>query len=325
MQRRTFLKSVAASGALSLLDAEYLRAKDAMQSSDAAADLVPKRPFGKTDDQLSIIGFGGIVVKDVTPKEAGRYVSEAVDRGVNYFDVAPTYGNAQERLGPALKPYRDRCFLACKTTCRDAAGAQKELETSLKLLQTDHFDLYQLHALTTLKDVEKAFASDGAMKTYIRARKEGKVRYLGFSAHSEEAAMAALDRFEFDSILFPFGFPTWIKNDFGPALHERVRKTNKAILALKAMAHQRWPKGADRSRWNKAWYEPFDKLDEAALGLRFTLHLPVTAMIPPGHWELFKMAVELAQAGALVPLNDQERKLVNGTATESVPIFGAAK
>ena len=180
MQRRTFLKGVAATGALSLLDAEYLRAKDAMRSSDASADLVPKRPFGKTDDRLSIIGFGGIVVKDVTPKEAGRYVSEAVNRGVNYFDVAPTYGNAQERLGPALKPYRDRCFLACKTTCRDAAGAQKELETSLKLLQTDHFDLYQLHALSTLEDVEKAFASDGAMQTYIRARKEGKVRYLGF-------------------------------------------------------------------------------------------------------------------------------------------------
>lgn len=325
MERRTFLKRVAATGAVSALAPAYLQGKEEMQSSNAAANPVPRRRFGTTADSLSIIGFGGIVVKDVTPEEAARYVAEAVDRGVNYFDVAPTYGNAQERLGPALKPYRDQCFLACKTTRRDAAGAQEELDASLKMLQTDHFDLYQLHALTTLDDVEKAFADDGAMKTFLRARDEGKVRHIGFSAHSEEAAMAALDRFEFDSVLFPLGFPTWIKNGFGPAVHERMHQAGKAVLALKAMAHQRWPKDADRRQWNKAWYEPFDEVDEAALGLRFTLHLPVTSMIPPGHWELFKMAVELAQAGALVPLNAEERDLVAKVAKQSDPIFGEPK
>ena len=84
------------------------------------------------------------------------------------------------------------------------------------------------------------------------------------------------------------------------------------ILALKAMAHQSWPENIPESKrkWNKAFYEPFDEMDKAALGLRFTLHLPVTAMFPPGHWELFKMALDLTQAGALVPLNDKEQKLI---------------
>ena len=154
MERRDFLKGLSAAGLLSMLDPAYLSAKERFQSGETPTDPVPKRQYGRAKDMLSVIGFGGIVVKDVTPEDASNYVSEAVDRGINYFDVAPTYGNAQERLGPALKPYRDKCFLACKTQKRDAKGAQEELEESFRLLQTDHFDLYQLHAITTLEDVE---------------------------------------------------------------------------------------------------------------------------------------------------------------------------
>jgi hypothetical protein len=92
------------------------------------------------------------------------------------------------------------------------------------------------------------------------------------------------------------------------------------ILGLKAMAHQLWPRGKER-KWNKPFYEPFDEIDQAALGLRFTLHLPVTAMFPPGHWELFKMALDLAQVGALVPLNDDEQKIIRKIAKKAEPIF----
>lgn len=323
MKRRDFLATLAATGALSALDPAYLAAKEKMAAGTSPEQPVPRRQYGRTKDELSIIGFGGITVMNVTPEEAARFVAEAVDQGINYFDVAPTYGNAQERLGPALKPYRQKCFLACKTTERDAAGSAKELDESLKLLQTDHVDLYQLHAITTLEDVEQAFAKGGAMETFEKAKRDGKVRYLGFSAHSEEAAHAALDRFDFDSVLFPLGFPTWIKAGFGPSVHKRAEEAGKGVLGLKAMAHQEWPEGTKRGerRWTKAWYEPFDEIDKVALGLRFTLHLPVTAMIPPGHWELFKMAVSLAQSGGLTPLNDNERKVIEEIAQKSDPIF----
>ncbi len=135
-----------------------------------------KRAYGKTGRDLSVLGFGAIIVMDVTPAEADQYVGEATERGVNYFDVAPSYGNAEERLGPALAPYRDDVFLACKTGRRDAAGAREELERSLQRLKTDHFDLYQLHALTSDEDIAQAFGPGGAMETFVNAREEGKVR-----------------------------------------------------------------------------------------------------------------------------------------------------
>jgi aryl-alcohol dehydrogenase-like predicted oxidoreductase len=316
MKRRDML----ASDTLSGLDPAYLAAKERLAAGKSAWGALPKRRYGRTTQELSIIGFGGMIVKDVTPKEAVNFVAEAVDRGVNYFDVAPYYGNAQQRLGPALKPYRQKCFLACKTLERGAAGAAKELDKSLKLLQTDRFDLYQLHALADVEEVEQAFGPGGALETLLQAQKAGKIRYIGFSAHSEEAAHAAMDRFDFDSILFPLSFPIWLKAQFGPSVYKRAKKAGMGILALKAMAHRQWPRGKKR-RWKKAFYEPFDEIDPAALGLRFTLHLPVNSMFPPGHWELFEMALTLAQAGALVPLNRNERKIIGEIADTCAPIF----
>ena len=315
MQRQNSFAATSISG----FDPAYLAAKERLAAGKLVGPM-PKRPYGNTKEKLSIIGFGGMVVKDVTSKAAANFVAEAVDRGVNYFDVAPFYGSAQQRLGPALNPYRHNCFLACKTLERDAAGAANELRKSLRLLKTDYFDLYQLHALTDVEEVEQAFGPRGAMETILKAKKAGTIRFIGFSAHSEEAAHAALDRFDFDSLLFPFSFPTWIGTNFGPSVYRRAKKAGMGILALKAMAHQQWPKGK-RHRWQKTFYEPFDDIDQAALGLRFTLHLSVTAMFPPGHWELFQMALNLAQAGALTPLNARERRIVRQIAKDSTPIF----
>ena len=139
-----------------------------------------RRPYGTTGEHLSAIGFGGIVVSQVEAAEAARLVGRAVERGVNYFDVAPSYGNAEERLGPALEPYRRDVFLACKTTERTRAGAAAELRQSLKTLRTDHFDLYQLHAMTTAEDFAAATGPDGALAAFVEAREQGLVRYIVF-------------------------------------------------------------------------------------------------------------------------------------------------
>jgi aryl-alcohol dehydrogenase-like predicted oxidoreductase len=324
MQRRGFLKGMTTAGLLSMFDPAYIAAKESLAAGKPAEGPLERRAYGRTRERLSIIGFGGILVMNTGPKEASDLVAKAVDRGVNYFDVAPSYGNAQDCLGPALKPHRQKVFLACKTLKRDAAGAGEELEASLKTLQTDHFDLYQLHAFTKVEEVRQVFAPGGAMETFLKAKKDGKIRHIGFSAHDEKAALAAQDRFDFDSILFPLSFPTWVKGEFGHAAHKKAREAGRGILALKAMARQKWPESIkpEKRRWNKAWYEPFDDIDKVALGLRFTLHLPVTAMLTPGHWELLKMALDLAQAGALTPLNDNERKLAQEIAGQSDPIFG---
>ncbi|HEV8638824.1 MAG TPA: aldo/keto reductase [Chloroflexota bacterium] len=284
------------------------------------------RTLGRTGARLSVIGYGGILCTQVEQTEADRHVASAVDRGVTYFDVAPSYGNgeAEEKLGPALDPYRRGVFLACKTGKRDAAGARAELEQSLRRLRTDHFDLYQLHAMTTPQDVEQVFAPGGAMEVLRAAREQGQTRFLGFSAHSVEAAVALLERFPFDSVLAPFNFSTFYKGNFGPQIVEAAQRAGAGLLALKGMARTKWPEGLPREQrtWPKCWYEPIADQGLASLALRFTLGLPVTAAIPPGHHELWEMALEVASEPT--PLTPAEEVRLRAAAEETDPIFRAA-
>ena len=280
---------------------------------------IEKRSLGKTGEMLSVIGFGGIVVMNASPEEASKVVKLAIDTGINYFDVAPSYGDAELKLGPALEPYRKNVFLACKTTERTKDKARAELEQSLKNLRTDHVDLYQLHAVTTLKDVEAILSPGGALETFIEAKKEGKTRFIGFSAHSVEAAMALMSRFDFDTILFPVNFTTWNAGNFGPQVLARAQEKKMGILALKSMAKGPWPEGADRSKYPKCWYEPLSTPEDIRMGLRFTLSHPVTAAIPPGDAGLFKIALSLSDK--LDPLKKAEIKQIRERGEDGVPLF----
>jgi predicted aldo/keto reductase-like oxidoreductase len=280
---------------------------------------IEKRSLGRTGEMLSRIGFGGILVRDATPGEASAVVKLAIDSGINYFDVAPTYGDAEIKLGPALEPYRKGVFLACKTTKRSRNESRAELEQSLKNLRTDHFDLYQFHAVTTLQDVDTIHAPGGAMETFLEARKEGKIRFIGFSAHSVEAAMAMMDRFDFDTILFPINFATWHAGNFGPQVLDRAQQKKMGILALKAMAKSPWPKGAENKKYPKCWYEPLTSPEDIRMGLRFTLSHPVTAALTPGEQELFKIALNVSDS--LKPLKKNEMQAIKEKALNVNPLF----
>ncbi len=212
MKRREFLKQAGLTAA-AVASTTQLKAATPTQP-------IARRTLGKTGEKLSIIGFGGIVVMNEETGAANNIVAEAVDRGINYFDVAPSYGNAQERLGPALAPYRKNCFLACKTDGRMKDDSRADLENSLKLLKTDHVDLYQFHALTKMTDLDKVLGPGGAMETMEAAKKEGKIRYIGFSVHSAETALAAMDRYQFDTILFPVNWVLFTQAGFGPQILE---------------------------------------------------------------------------------------------------------
>jgi len=327
MKRREFIKkSTVAAGSITVSKMlQGTSVADELQRSSYSTNpaRLPQREYGKTGVKLSIIGFGGIVVKDAEQQHANHVVAEAIEKGVNYFDVAPTYGDAELKLGPALEPYRKKVFLACKTVQRKREGAAAELKESLKRLRPDYFDLYQLHAITDVKkDVDTVFAKGGAMEVFIEARKQGQIRYLGFSAHSEEAALAAMERFDFDSILFPINFVTFYKGNFGPKVIAAAKSKGVARLALKSLAQQRWPQGdPSRKEYPKCWYQPLTEREEARLGLYFTLSQPVTAAIPPGEESLFRMAVDLAMNLKPISINDLEKVK---QMTESLnPIFQA--
>lgn len=277
-----------------------------------------KRTLGKTGIVASVVGFGGIIVMNETTEASAIAVAEAIDRGVNYFDVAPSYGNAEEMLGPALAPYRDDVYLACKTGERKAEGAEEELNASLKKLHTDHFDVYQLHAMKTMEDVETVFGPGGAMEVFVKAKEEGKVRNLGFSAHSEEAALALMDRFDFDTILFPFNWATWLESGFGPVVLDKAVEKDMGVLALKTLAKRAWGEDEERA-WAKAWYCPVESYDEAKLALRFTLSKPIAVGVSPGHMELFRWMCDAAES--FRPITDDELAILREKAKGLDTIF----
>jgi len=258
------------------------------------------RELGTTGRKVSVIGMGGIVVVGMSQEEASRTVGSAVDRGVTYFDFAPSYGNCEELLGPAIEGKRDKLFLACKTAKRDRAGAQEELERSLKRLRTDHFDLYQLHGVPDVKELRQALGPGGAMEAITEARSRGQVRHIGITTHSTQVALEALKSFDFETVLFPVNFVCWLRADVGPEVLDAAAKKGVGRLAIKSMALQPWPEGATR-KWSKAWYQPIDDPALARLAVRFTLTRGVAGMIPPGHIELWEMALAAADGGRLEP------------------------
>lgn len=281
-----------------------------------------QREYGRTDVKLSVIGFGGIVVAGAAQDEANRLVSEAYERGVNYYDVAPSYGDAEERLGPALEPYRKKVFLACKTGQRNREGAESEFSRSLEHLRTDYFDLYQLHGLIDVdKDVNAVFEKGGVMDMLIEKQKAGQIRYLGFSAHAIDAAEAALDRFSFDSVLFPVNFACYGKNNWGPQIMKKAVEKGVARLALKGMARQKWRSNERREELGctKCWYEPMSEREQASRALRWTLSQPVTAALPPGEAFLFRLAMDIASGPLELPA--EEEKALMAYAQELDPIF----
>jgi aryl-alcohol dehydrogenase-like predicted oxidoreductase len=283
-----------------------------------------RRVLGRTGRELSLVGFGGVAVVGLTQPEADTLVGEALDNGINYFDVAPSYGREQEteiRLGGALEGRRSEVFLACKTAARTRAGAEEELYRSLKHLRTDYFDLYQLHAITTVDEVETAFGPGGAMEVFLAAREKGLVRHLGFSAHSVEAAFAAMDRFDFDSALFPVNFVTFYEGNFGPQIIAKTQEKGVARLALKAMARTNWKEDATRP-YPHCWYEPLDDPHWAELALRFTLSQPITAAVPPGDPRLVRLATSIAQR--FQPITAEELAELRAYAHGLQPIFKAA-
>lgn len=279
-----------------------------------------KRKFGSTQTELSAVGFSGIIVDNLEQSEANRYVQVAIDAGINYFDVAPSYGNAEMQLGPALKPFRKDLFLSCKTMERTKEGALKELENSLRNMATDHFDLYQLHAMTTEEDFSTAVGPNGALEGLIQAQREGKIGYIGFSAHSVPTALKLIDSFEFNSVMLPINFATWLNGGFGLQVVEKARQKGMAVIALKGMAKTLVAPGETKP-YERCWYVPIDDSEYGKLAFRWTLSQDITAAMPPGDFQFFKTALEAATD--FRPVSAEEEEKLKTYAQGLEPLFTA--
>lgn len=255
-----------------------------------------------------------------------------MSRGATYIDVAPEYGDgvSQARLGPALEGKRDECFLACKTMFRDAEGAAKDLATSLEALRTDHLDLYQCHSVTTKEDVDEILGPGGCLEVFKKAKADGTIKHIGFSAHDEEQALRLIETGEFETVLFPLNFMAHRKGGVGADVLAAAKAKGMGILGLKAYAKCRL-KAADGvvamdlggelgeqvgdpstikhipqgilSTYKKdfavvchpkykCWYTPEDDPGYAEKLFKYTLSLGATSALAPGNAAMWEMGMK---------------------------------
>ncbi len=262
--------------------------------------------LGRTNLQVSPVVFGGIINMNETQEIANGFVNHAVDVGVNYFDVAPSYGDAESRLGPALKPHRQNVFLACKTGKRDAENAKKELLQSLKLLQTDYFDVYQLHALTTQEDLKISFGTAGIMEMVLWAKKEGLIRNIGFSVHNEDVALEACDLFDFDTVLYPMNWAMGLTIGWGDRISEKVKETDKGLICMKTLVQRKWLEGEEKT-FTKSWCKPiWDNEKLGICGMKYGLYKGGATLIPPGDIDHFDFMVKHIEECLDNPITSEE-------------------
>jgi predicted aldo/keto reductase-like oxidoreductase len=320
MKRRTFLQAVGGvAGGLALRADAFPNTAQASSQETVAG--LPRRVLGRTGQKVSVVGFPGLCLVHYDQKQCNQGIRRAIERGVNYFDVAPAYGNgeAETKMGIGLEGLdRSRLFLACKTKKRDRQGAQQELERSLSLLKTEYFDLYQLHHLVRLDDVRRALGPGGALEAVLKAKEQGKVKFIGFSAHTTKAALEALKGFHFDTVMFPINFVEFFLRDFGKEVLALANKRGAAVLAIKPMSRGLWPEEVKKTRqW---WYRSVEEESEVHLAWRFTLSQKgVAAGIPPSFLDLLDKAIKAA--GSYRPPTQAELDVLRQMARTCRSIF----
>jgi aryl-alcohol dehydrogenase-like predicted oxidoreductase len=282
-------------------------------------DLMQKRRLGRTEHESTVVIFGGAALASVSQKEADQAMALALRYGVNHIDVAPSYGEAELRLGPWMERHRQDFFLACKTEKRTKEEAAEALRRSLERLRVDHFDLYQLHGVTELDELEVALGPSGAMEAILEGRKEGLLRFIGITGHCPATQVEALKRFDFDTVMFPLNFVLRAhrneRNDWEELL-KLAKEKDVGVMAIKAITKGPWP---TETHAYQTWYEPFDDQEAIDRALWFTLSQDVTAAVSAADVRLIPKVVDAAER--FRPLSQEEQAQLVATGSQLRPLF----
>lgn len=267
--------------------------------------------------------FGGAALHPtITQAEADAALDMALAAGVNHYDTAASYGYgmAETRMGPWVERHRAEIFLGTKTTERSYNGAWAEFNRSVALLRGP-LDLIQIHAVTTFEELDKATGPNGALEAAKRAREEGLTKYIGITGHGWLAPsiyIEALNRFDFDSVLFPINGVLYGHADYrrdAERLLQIAQSRDIGIMAIKSIAKGPWHEG--QARTYKTWYEPHDAQDTIQKCVNFTLSqagvtgIPIagdTRLLPMvlNAVENFQPMTELEQEAWIEACRDQE-------------------
>ncbi len=257
-----------------------------------------KRRLGRTGHMSTVVAFGTAGIRSAEQGVADRAIQQVLDHGVNHIDVAPSYGDAELRLRPWMPKIRRRIFLGCKTRERGRDAAWADLGRSLERLGTDRLDLYQLHAVGKLHELDACTGAGGALEALVRARDEGLTRWLGITGHTHDAPrthLEALRRFDFDTVMFPLNFVLWADPAYradAQLLLDECQRRDVGVHIIKTAAKDPW---GDRPRTHATWYEPFS--DQATLdrAVAFNLSRPVTTLCSTGDVTVLPRFLEAAE------------------------------
>jgi aryl-alcohol dehydrogenase-like predicted oxidoreductase len=272
------------------------------------------RRLGRTGHASSVLIYGGAALSDVPQDVADASIEEAIAAGINHFDVAAAYGDAELRFAPWSGRLGDDAFLATKTGERERDAAWAQINASLERLQVDRVDLLQLHAVGDLADLDRATGPDGALAAAIRAREEGLVGAIGITGHGHEAPathLEALRRFPFETVLSPWNHVLAQRPDYRAdflALVDETARQDAGLMTIKTVARRNWPEAADQRY--ATWYEPWDDPEHLDACVAFVLRQPgVAGLATAGDVALLGRIVSAAERAPELSDEDVDRVL----------------
>jgi aryl-alcohol dehydrogenase-like predicted oxidoreductase len=280
---------------------------------------VEQRRLGRSGHQSSVLIYGAAALAEVDQDTADASIRLALDGGINHFDVAASYGDAELRLGPWMPDIRGRIFLATKTGLRDRDAAWAQINQSLERLQTDHVDLIQVHAVGDLGELDLVTRPGGSLEAVVRARDEGLAGAVGITGHGHQAPathLEALRRFPFDTVLTPLN---WVLGqdlaylaDY-QALVTEIQAQDAGLMIIKVASRRNWPEGPN-GRGYTTWYEPFDDQERVGAAVAWVLaHPEVTGIATPGDVRLLPLVIAAERRLDEIGLAEAEEVLGRAT------------
>jgi len=280
------------------------------------------RRFGRTGHMSTVAIFGAAAFWEISQEDADKVMEQVIEAGINHIDIAPSYGQAEERVGPWMPRERDRFFLGCKTTERTKQGAWDEMQRSLQRLQTESFDLYQCHAVTTMEELDAVTMKGGALEAFVEARERGLTKHIGITGHGVDAPkiyLEALRRFDFDSILFPLNFVQMANPEFRKHAEELIaicKTKDVGTMIIKTITKGPW---GEKEKTATTWYEPFDQMDEIQKAVNFALSYEVTGLCTAGDTRILPLVLKACEN--FKPMSLDEREKIMETGRQFEPLF----
>ena len=272
-----------------------------------------KRRLGRTGHESTVVTFGTAGIGRVSQEVADRAVEQILEHGVNHIDIAPTYGEAMERMSPWMPKLRDSMFLGAKTRERTRELAWANIESCMSRLGVESFDLFQLHSVGTMEDLDKVTGSGGALEALVELRERGLTRWLGITGHGPDAPrvhLEALRRFDFDTVMFPLNATLYRNAEYRAYAEELLSVANQrdvGVHTIKMLARGGW---GDREREHSTWYDPHREQSEIDSALWWLLSQPMHTAPSVGDVELLPRALDATQRFSPLSSDDQEAVVV---------------